>query len=186
VGHRVQLVPAACRVDQFGRELPQIDDQWVVIAVTDEGVEIQNHRTNHRTVLANDHIHHFTSNPGATLAAGLPHGFFTLLVQVFIQGPKLWIKPTLRPGEAVAPPPSRLREKRVDFAYPRESGLLKRLESEGFEVAWCRQSRLTRLTELEGWDVVAEAGDDGGYLTFRLRDSPEDQILTKRARKREV
>jgi len=36
----VQLVPIACRIDQDGRELQQIDDDWVIERVTDAGVRI--------------------------------------------------------------------------------------------------------------------------------------------------
>jgi hypothetical protein len=181
-GQRVQLVPVACRLDPVGRELPAINDAWLISRVTDEGVQIDNPRTDHSTVLGKDHIHHFTSNPDETRQAGVVHGFLILLVQLYLQGPRLRITPTPRPGEAVPPPPPRISEKVVDFGYPRDSGLQGRIQAQGFEVAWCLETKLTRKTELEGWEVVAELDGTGQHITYRLRDRPADQILIKRAR----
>jgi hypothetical protein len=181
LGQRVQLVPIACRLDSLGRELPHINDTWLISEVAEEGVRIENPRTGHFTVLGKDHIHHFTTNPDASRVAGVPHGFLTLLVQLYLQGPKLWITPTPRPGESVPPPPARITEKVVDFGYPKDSGLQARLAAQGYQLAWCFEPRLTRKTELEGWEVVAEADASGQHTTYRLRDRPADQILVMKA-----
>jgi hypothetical protein len=49
VGCRVQLVPMACRLDQNGRELPPIDDDWIIDEASSSGVRISNIRTGHAT-----------------------------------------------------------------------------------------------------------------------------------------
>jgi hypothetical protein len=179
-GQRVQLIPVACRLDDLGRQLPEVNDAWLIDQVTDEGVHVSNPRTGHITVLGRDHIHHFTSNPDASRFAGVPHGFFTLLVQVYLQGPRLWIVPTPRPGKAVPPPAPRVSEKLVDLRFPSDSGLQAHLEAQGYQVVWSLETRVSRRVELEGWEVVTEPDGSGGFNTYRVRDRPADQILIKR------
>lgn len=179
VGHRVNLVPAACRLDEYGRELPPIDDVWTIEDVTDAGVRIANPRTGHFTILGNDHIHHFTSNP-ARSQDGVPHGFFMLNVQLFLQGASVRVTLNSRPGGKVAPEPPRIREAIVDLRYPTDSGLQARLNSLGYEIRWCLETRVARLTELEGWELVIEPEGEGGYVSYRLKDRPADQLLVKR------
>jgi hypothetical protein len=101
VGCRVELVPIVCRLDENGRELPQIDDDWIIDKVS-TGVVVSN-SGGHVTTLGKDHIHHFTSNPDRS-RTGILHGFLTLNVQVFVQGNRLWVRPNTRPGEPVRPP----------------------------------------------------------------------------------
>ena len=62
VGHFVRLIPIAHRLDIGGNPLPQIDDEWRIEAVTDEGVCIFLPRTGHRRTLGFDHIHQYTSD----------------------------------------------------------------------------------------------------------------------------
>jgi hypothetical protein len=45
IGGRVQLVSVANRIDQNGRLLEPIDDDWLLESVTDQGVRISNPRT---------------------------------------------------------------------------------------------------------------------------------------------
>ncbi|MCC5863304.1 MAG: hypothetical protein JJT93_15490 [Gammaproteobacteria bacterium] len=177
---RVQLVPAACEIDEFGRSLPETNDVWLIDQVTESDVHISNLRTRHHTRLGHDHIHHFTSNPDAARIEGGPHGFFTLLVQIFIQGVHLWIKPTLRPGEPVPAPEPRISERLVDFRFPTDSGLQDRLEAQGYQVAWCSETKLARRLDLEGWELVIVPDGSDGFTTYRIRDRPTDQILIKR------
>lgn len=179
VGHRVQLVPTACRLDEQGRQLPAIDDDWIISEVSSNGVRISNTRTGHTTTLGKDHIHHFTSNPDGS-QAGIQRGFLTLNVQLFMQGRDLQVRPNARPGEAVAPPTVELSESLVDLRYPADSGLQRKLESEGYRVAWCLESKLPRLIDLEKWEVVVERDGEGVLRTFRVKDQPSDQILIKR------
>ena len=83
----------------------------------------------------------------------------------------------IAPGPAATP-----TEKWVDFGFPRDSGLIAKLEAEGFTVAWCPDRRLARKTELEGWQVVAAADDENRTFVLRLRDGQDNQTLIRRAR----
>lgn len=179
VGARVQLEPVAIRLDEYGRELPPMNDDWLIEEVTDVGVRILNLRTNHSTILGKDHIHHFTSNPGRSVIGGTQRGFLTLLVQIYLQGNTLSIRPCPRPGEVVPPQRTDTVEKWVDFRYPADSGLQGDLEARGYRVAWCLESRLARKIDLEGWEVVVAQDDRGVPTTFHLRDRPENQVLIK-------
>ena len=69
VGMRFELEPIACRLDENGRELPLMDDDWIIEEVSTSGVGIRNIRTGRVTTLGKDHIHHFTSNPGLSFAS---------------------------------------------------------------------------------------------------------------------
>jgi hypothetical protein len=92
----VRIRPVAKRFNgRDGPRLPVMDDDWRIQQVLEEGVGIQNTRTDHGTVLGYDHIHHWTSDP----ARGKRYGFLTLNVQIHIGGSHLWIEPTSRPGE---------------------------------------------------------------------------------------
>lgn len=86
--------------------------------------------------------------------------------------------PALPPAQQ---PPAQPMEKWVDFNYPRDSGLQAKLESADFSVAWCLDNRLARKTELEGWQVVVESGAENQTFIFRLKDSPDNQTLIKKA-----
>lgn len=106
VGGRMQLVPVAHRIDQNGRLLDPVDDDWLLESVTDQGARICNLRTGHFTTLGFDHIYEFTSNPDRSQGQAR-YGFLTLKIQISLKGNALTIRPTSRPGEAVpyAPPP---------------------------------------------------------------------------------
>jgi hypothetical protein len=179
VGCRVQLVPIACRLDENGRDLPQIDDDWIITEVSAAGVRISNVRTGHFTTLGKDHVHHFTSNPDR-LQGGIPHGFLTLNVQVSLQGNNLSIRPNARPGEPVSPQSVEITEKWVDFKYPSDSGLQQRVETAGYRVAWCLDTKLSRKIDLEGWEIIVEPDAQGVLTKFRLKDRPADQTLIKK------
>src|SRR6266851_4136384 len=176
VGYRVQLEPIACLLDQYGREVVTENHEWIVHDVSSAGVRISNDQTSHTTTLGADHIHHFTSNPGK-FRGDLRYGFLVLHVQIFLQGVNLWVRPNLRPGERVAPPPIGIKEKWVDLRYPSDSGVQARLEAAGYRVAWCMDTQLARRTDLEGWEVVVEPDERGTLARFRLKDRPADQTL---------
>jgi hypothetical protein len=178
VGCRIQLVPIACRLDENGRELPQIDDDWIIEEVSDSGVRISDSR-GHVTILGKDHIHHFTSNPDRS-RTGIPHGFLTLNVQVFLQGNRLWVRPCARPGEPVRPQRAEPAEKWVDLMYPLDSGLQQKLEAAGYRVRWCLDTKLSRRIDLEGWEIVVEPDTHGVLTKFRIKDRPADQTLIKK------
>ena len=178
VGCRVQLEPKACRLDEDGRELQPVDDDWIIDEVSTAGVRVSNIRTGHVTTLGKDHVHHFTSNPDRS-QIGTSYGFLTLNVQVFLQGNKLWVRPNARPGEPVKPQLGEVIEKWVDFKYPFDSGLQRRLESAGYRVAWCPDTKLSRKIDLEGWEIVVESDVQGVRTKLRLKDRPADQTLIK-------
>lgn len=75
-----------------GRELPTIDDDWLVGHFTSEGVPISHH-TGHGTTLGYDLIYGFTSDS----RRGYNFGFLTLTAQIHIAGDDLWIEPNVRP-----------------------------------------------------------------------------------------
>ena len=81
---RVQLKPTSCRLDDHGRKLPLLDDDWIIEEVSADGVRIKNLRTHHTTTLGKDHIYDYISNPDRSLC-GIKHGFLTLKVQIFLQ-----------------------------------------------------------------------------------------------------
>lgn len=179
VGYRVQLVPVACRLDETGRELASMDDDWIISEVSTAEVRISNTRTGHVTTLGKDHIHHFTTNPDRSQAEA-KHGFLTLNVQVFLQRNNLWVRPNARPGEPVRPERPEIAEKWVDLRYPADSGLQRRLEVAGYRVAWCLDTSLSRRIDLEGWEIVVEPDAQGALTKFRLKDRPADQTLIKK------
>src|SRR5438876_886800 len=127
-GTRVQLEPVACRLDEFGRELPVESDDWIVQDVSSDGARISNTRTGHVTTLGPDHIHHFTSNPDRSKGE-VKYGFFVLNVQLFLKDNQLWVRPNSKPGERVSPPAVEVADKQVDFQYPADSGLQAYLEA---------------------------------------------------------
>lgn len=79
--------------------MPQIDDEWVVEDVTNEGVRLFLPRTGHGRTLGFDNVHHFSTD---RKHAGITYGFYTLNVQLTIQGNDVRLIPT-RPGEPVVP-----------------------------------------------------------------------------------
>jgi hypothetical protein len=54
--HRVKLFPSAKHV-KGNVESGAFDDDWIIMKVNDEGVEINNTRTGHTTILGFDHIY---------------------------------------------------------------------------------------------------------------------------------
>ena len=179
VGYRIQLVPIACLLDGNGCELPPMDDDWIIDEVSIAGVRVSNIRTGHVTTLGKDHVYNFTSNPDRS-QTGIPYGFLTLNVQVFLQGNKLWIRPNARPGVPVKPQLVQVIEKWVDLGYPSDSCLQHKLEAAGYRVAWCLDTKLSRKLDLEGWEIVVEPDAQGVLTKFRLKDRPADQTLIKK------
>jgi hypothetical protein len=177
-GWRVQLIPIAARIGDDGQDLPLIDDDWIIEEVSSTEVRIFNSRTEHRSTLGADHIHHFTTNPDRS-AGGIQYGFLTLHVQIFMDRRGCSVRPNARPGEPVKPQRNEIADKWVDLRYPFDSGIQQRLEANGYRVAWCSYANLSRKIDLEGWEVVVEPDTQGVRSKFRLRDRPYDQTLIK-------
>ena len=102
VGFHVRLVPVAAPLDEFGRGMTRMDDDWIIEDVSNDEVRISNTRTGHATLLGKDHIYSYTSNPDRSPR----HGFLTLNVQIFFYGDRLDVRPNSKPGEPVVPPDS--------------------------------------------------------------------------------
>jgi hypothetical protein len=99
VNEWVRLRPIAHRLQADGYPLPQLDDEWRIEAVTDEGARIFLPRTWHVRLLKFDQICEYTSD---RTERGMKYGFLTLKVQLSIQGDDVNVTPT-RPGVPVSP-----------------------------------------------------------------------------------
>ena len=92
INSKLRLRPAAISVQPDGG-FTSFDDAWTMVEVTVDGiVELINPSTGHIAKLGSDHIHHFDSDPPSSTATQR-HGFLVLRVQVFMQGPRLWVEP---------------------------------------------------------------------------------------------
>lgn len=178
-GSWVQITPIACRLDEHGIPLPQIDEDWFIDETTDDYIRISSKATSHFVKLGKDHIHHFTSNPQRTVGT-TKYGFLTLLVQVFVQGNNVWVKPTNRPGEAVAPPLVEIVDRPVHFRFPTDSGIQQRLEAAGYRLAWANESTLSQRLDFDGWEIVIEPDANGRLFRYRVKDRYDDQVLLKK------
>ena len=99
VNDRVRLRPIAHRLHASGHPLPQLDDEWRIEAVTDDGLRIFLPRTGHGRLLGFDHICEYTSD---RIEWGIKYGFLTLKVQLSIQGHDVRVTP-MRPGNPMPP-----------------------------------------------------------------------------------
>jgi hypothetical protein len=174
IGQRVRFRPIACRLDQIGQELPQIDDEWLIISEADNGIVVANIRTQHQFTLGFDHVHHYTSDT-TRHGGGVKFGFLTLLVQVFLQDRSVKIEPT-KPGERVAPPEVNINERLVDFDYPTRSGLKGIFDAQNLKLQWVLESRLHNA-EFAGWTRVIMRLREGAYEQYRVKDRHDDQVL---------
>lgn len=113
-GCRVKLVPPACHLDAAGEPLPVQDEDWAIMAVTDEYVEVTTD-TGCFCRSGNDHIKNFATDPQRSVD-GLNHGFLLLLVQIYVQGSEVKAIPTSRPGEALPPPVNHALKARATFS----------------------------------------------------------------------
>ena len=117
-----QLGTSGMSASEFGRELPPENDDWIVPRdVSQRGSKNLQCPHGARNARARPHSP-FHEQPGS-LSERIQYGFFTLHVQVFLQGNQLWIRPNAKPGEAVRVPTVHVEEKMVDFRYPKDSGV---------------------------------------------------------------
>jgi hypothetical protein len=170
----VLLVPAAYHLDQYGFELPTVEDPWWLIEdVSDDGVKIRNPRSGHVKLLTYDHLYKWTNDQPKS---GAKRGFLSLHVQITVQGNLVSIVPNPRPGEAVPPKRPQVIDKLVTFAYPVETGMQQRLEAQGYQLGWCRPENVSTKVDVQGCSVVLEPDAQGVFSTFRTRDG---QVLIK-------
>lgn len=175
---RVLLKPIPHRLDEYGRKLPALADDWIIEEVSADGVRIKNLRTHHTTTLGKNHIYDYVSNPDQS-QGGVKHGFLTLKVQIFLKLKDLSITPTARPGESVEPPAVEIVEGWVSADYPAQSGLKARLEAAGYSVAWAWDSKLAELG-LKGWEIAIERDARGVLTKFRFDEVGPHQTLVKK------
>jgi hypothetical protein len=100
VGYRVKLVPPAYHLDAAGEPLPLQDEDWIVMAVTNEYIEI-NTASGHFYRLGKDHVRSFATDPHRS-TDGLNHAFLQLHVQLYVRGSDVTAVPNFQPGAAVA------------------------------------------------------------------------------------
>lgn len=183
VGWRVQLAPQAIHLDEFGRELPEKNEDWIIRSVTDDEVRLDEVMLGLATTLGRDHIQSFATNPSRYVAGGLQYGYLKLHLQMYIpQSAPIWYQPCVRPGERLPPPLVQISELFVDFQYPVQSGIQQRLLESGYDVSWAAASRVPSL-ELDGWEVVVERDRQGRPVSFFLRDPRDSQVLVKRRKR---
>ena len=157
IGHWVRLIPIAHRLDNRGHPLPQLDDEWRIESVNDDGVRLSLPRTGHGRTLGFDHIHHYTSD---RVERGMHYGFLTLNVQLAIQGNDVHVTPT-RPGEALTPriPPDPIRR-----------ALLQRLYD--FPGAFFPAGNMTEFSFQEVVNEIARCDAEGLLEARLLRGGP--------------
>ena len=178
VGYRVRLSPIAYRLDDLGRTIPELDEDWLISqGPSDETIQISR-IAGHSIPLAKDQVHHFTSDPIRSVGDAR-YGMLSLLVQIYIQGAEVKVRPTVQPGVPVPPPDIKIEDRAVDFNYPSDSGIQARLMAQGYKVSWALESRLARLTEIEGWEIVIEKTPTG-LARFRAKDRRDDQVLVRK------
>jgi hypothetical protein len=178
VGWRMEIVPPACHLDDHGNPLPEKNEDWLVEEVTDDLVRLSK-QSGHQIKLGTDHIYSFATNPQRASAED-NFGFLSLHVQVFVQGSRVFIKPNARPGERVSTNPAVIQDKIVNFDYPTESGIQKRLNADGYRLLWSLESELASRVDLHGWEIVIEPDANGKLFRFRCKDPSDDQILLKK------
>ena len=113
VGYRVKLVPPAYHLDAVGEPLPVQDEDWIIMAVTDDYVEI-NTASGDFYRLGKDHVRSFTTDPHRS-TDGVVHAFLQLHVQLYIRGPEVSAVPNHQPGAAVPPPANPALKARAIF-----------------------------------------------------------------------
>jgi hypothetical protein len=103
-GSLVKLAPSACHLNDFGEPiLPAPDESWTLTSFEASRVLISA-PSGHSIYLDKDHIVNSVpaaAKPGSQ--AGDPD-FLRLMVQIFIAGDGIWLKPNSKPGAPVDPP----------------------------------------------------------------------------------
>lgn len=170
VGWRMRIAPQAIHLDEYGRELPGKNEDWIVRSVSDAEIEIEDAGFLARIVrLGKDHVQSFATDPQRAGAAGVHYGMLKLHMQMYIPPAELvWLAPCVRPGERVDPPPAQIIELVVDSTYPRDTGLRAKLINEGYQDGWAKAARVPTL-EHQGWEVVVERDRQGRPTSYHQR-----------------
>jgi hypothetical protein len=110
-GYLVKLVPPAHHLDAAGELLSIEDEDWTIVAVTRNWVEIKT-ASGHSYRLGLDHIRNFTTDPNRS-TDGINHAFLQLHVQLRISGFQVIVIPNHQPGAAVPPSVRRYPTSRI-------------------------------------------------------------------------
>lgn len=102
VGYWVKLVPQAYHLDAAGDPLDFRNEDWSIMAVTDDYVEVSA-PSGHFYRLGKDHVVSFYTDPNRS-TGGPNYGFLQLKVQLYIQGANVTATPNHLPGHPVPPP----------------------------------------------------------------------------------
>lgn len=131
VGYRVKLVPPAYHLDAAGEPLPIEDEDWTVMAVTNDYIAI-NTASGHFYRLGKDHVRSLTTDPHRSTKE-LRHAFLQLHVQLYIRGIDVTAVPDHQPGAQVPPPVNLALKARATFvpeferAFRRQVQILDRV-----------------------------------------------------------
>jgi len=167
VGFHVQIEPPECLLDEYGLKLSDRRDDWRINVADGNGVKLFNIRSQHFVTLSVDQIYGFTHNRERN-NGGTQYAFLSLRVQVLIQGITLWVRPTLRPGEPLAPPPVHIIDKFVDLRFPTEAGLTQAFNEKGYSIKWIVDSRVAEA-EARGWEVVLIRDQYDNLIRYRQK-----------------
>lgn len=72
-------------------------------------------------------------------------------------------------------------DKWVHFRYPEESGLQKKISSEGYDLRWSLDNKVALRTEAEGYEIV-KIKEGKKVYKIRMKDNPDNQTLLKKKR----
>ena len=126
VGYRVKIVPPAYHLDALGDPLPFQDEDWIIMAVTDEYTDIITD-AGHFYRLGKDHIRGFTTDPHRS-GDGVNRGFLQLHMQLYITGTEVKAVPNHQPGAAVQPPINLTLKARATFVPELERVFRKQVQ----------------------------------------------------------
>lgn len=78
-----------------------------------------------------------------------------------------------------------VQDKWVTREYVERSGLVARLNDQGYDVQWDSANNEATMIDIDGWEVVIEEQSDGSRVRFKIQDHPVVggyMILLKRKR----
>ena len=109
-GWRVRLAPVAIHLDATGRELAPRDEDWIIVQVADDEMQLNEASVlGLTTKLGLDAIASFTTDRSRSIPGSLQYGLLLLKVQMYIQSDRITFAPCMRPGEPVPPPPPQVK-----------------------------------------------------------------------------
>jgi hypothetical protein len=183
IGWLFKLQPPAIHLDPSGRELPYVDEEWLLQDVSADAATITVRDLKIlglSTTVGADVVHHFDTDR----SRGTRHGFLMLGQQMFIKANSITYRLCSRPGQRVDPLPlPQIERVPVDFNFIRTSGIEQRLQAEGFEANGVVAQRLAER-ELQGWERVIVNDRHGNPTEYFIADSrPGMELIFIKKRK---